>query len=106
MAAYHRVLLIFVDGIGLAPVGPDNPFGRVPMPALEGVLGGPLTVESIGTTLEAHLSAIDANLGVEGLPQSATGQTALFTGDNRRPLQIRIHLPIWMPSKVGLADPR
>ena len=82
MAAYHRVVLIFVDGIGLAPAGPDNPFGRVSMRALEGLLGGPLTVESVGAGAEAHLLAIDANLGVEGLPQSATGQTALFTGVN------------------------
>ena len=88
-----RVLLIFVDGVGLAPAGPDNPLSTSSMPATARLLGGPLTSE----TLEARrslgdgesdgavswtLAALDANLGVDGLPQSATGQTTLFTGRN------------------------
>ncbi len=32
--------------------------------------------------LKSHASSIDARMGVEGLPQSATGQTALMTGVN------------------------
>jgi hypothetical protein len=80
----HRVLFVFLDGIGLAPEGPDNPFGQVPMPRLESLLGGPLVLDGrLGRLGESVLfRALDANLGVPGLPQSATGQTALFTGVN------------------------
>jgi len=78
-----RFLLLFVDGVGLATAGPDNPLSTVPMPALVGALGGGLTIERAGTVRAGlALVALDAALGVDGLPQSATGQTALFTGVN------------------------
>ncbi len=92
-----RVLLLFIDGIGLAAKAPANPFSTVAMPTLESLLGGPLTVETVepatalpdprvvevdGQTLSVLATGIDANLGVDGLPQSATGQTTLFTGVN------------------------
>ncbi len=80
--AYHRFLLLFVDGIGLAPATVDNPFAEAPSPALRELLGGPLTLESVTQRDGLVLAAIDACLGVEGRPQSATGQTALFTGVN------------------------
>ena len=77
-----RVLLVFVDGLGLAAPGPGNPLAVHASPALERLLGGPLVA---GTRVERRgllLRPIDACLGIEGLPQSATGQTALFTGVN------------------------
>ena len=89
-----RILFIFLDGVGLAPAGPDNPLSQVSMPRLAGLLGGPLVLpvnaggpERGGShALLSHdglvLRAVDACLGVPGLPQSATGQTALFTGVN------------------------
>lgn len=91
-----RVLFIFLDGVGLAPAGPDNPLSTVPMPRLRALLGGPLTVEQVSVGQVSNLSdggqvgnlpnivlrSLDACLGVPGLPQSATGQTALFTGVN------------------------
>jgi hypothetical protein len=81
-----RVLLIFVDGVGLAPAADDNPLARVPTPALSGLLGGPLVRETAevppGGAHGAVLVPLDATLEVEGLPQSATGQTTLFTGVN------------------------
>jgi hypothetical protein len=77
-----RFLLLFVDGVGLAPAAAGNPLARVPMPALAAILGGPLTLESVGARPDARLDPLDATLGVPGLPQSATGQTALFTGEN------------------------
>ena len=89
-----RILFIFVDGVGLAPAGPDNPLSQVPMPQLHALLGGPLVLppawrESGDSQRCAILAndgltfrALDACLGVPGLPQSATGQTALFTGVN------------------------
>jgi hypothetical protein len=41
--------------------------------------------------------AIDANLGVSGLPQSGTGQTALLTGENAPELYGR-HFGPWVPT--------
>jgi 2,3-bisphosphoglycerate-independent phosphoglycerate mutase len=57
------------------------------MPHLHDLLGGPLVLDSVGrdggaTGGRVTLRALDACLGVPGLPQSATGQTALFTGVN------------------------
>ena len=89
-----RILLIFVDGVGLAPSGAGNPLSQVPMPHLRALLGGPLVLPADwrrsedgrghGILAEDGLvfRALDACLGVPGLPQSATGQTALFTGVN------------------------
>lgn len=87
------ILLLFVDGIGLAPGGPHNPFTGAAMPCLSHLLGGPLTSEVLAGGDErlvaarpplpaVLLRAIDAGLGVPGLPQSASGQTALLTGEN------------------------
>lgn len=81
-AAQGRVLFIFLDGVGLAPSGPDNPLSRVPMPRLREWLGGPLALDSVGQNGSLSCKALDACLGMPGLPQSATGQTALFTGVN------------------------
>lgn len=78
----HRLLLLFVDGIGLAPAAETNPFATVPTPALAALLGGRLTRERLQRSDGLLLSGLDAQLGVDGLPQSATGQTALFTGEN------------------------
>lgn len=85
-----RILLLFVDGVGLAPAAESNPLATVGMPNLSGLLGGPLTRETCHRLAQGAEGAgdgpvlvpLDAQLGVEGLPQSATGQTALFTGVN------------------------
>ncbi len=83
MQKNRHVLLFFVDGLGLAPAGPDNPWGYLPTANLRSLLPGGLTVASAGLSTElATLSALDTTLGVPGLPQSASGQTALLTGVN------------------------
>lgn len=64
-----RVLLIFVDGVGLREPAVDNPLQPACCPALF----------ELATR---HAVPVDACLGVPGLPQSATGQTTLFTGIN------------------------
>ena len=79
---YHRLLLLFVDGVGLAPAGPDNPFATESAPEIEALLGGALTSESVGCGGGCFLGALDACLGIPGLPQSATGQATLFSGVN------------------------
>ena len=77
-----RVLFVFLDGVGLAPAGPDNPLSTAPMPCLHRLLGGPLVLDAAAQDGLLSLRPVDACLGVPGLPQSATGQTALFTGVN------------------------
>jgi hypothetical protein len=76
------VLFLFVDGIGLAPPGADNPLATAPLPALRALLGGPPTLDLVQRRDGVALVPLDATLGVPGLPQSATGQTSLFTGVN------------------------
>lgn len=74
------VLFLFVDGVGLAPKGPENPFSVPTLPGLAALVGG-LWARDVSGGI-ADLLALDATLGVDGLPQSATGQTTLFTGVN------------------------
>jgi 2,3-bisphosphoglycerate-independent phosphoglycerate mutase len=80
-----KILVLFLDGVGLA--GPDalrNPFSVAEMPVLRGLLEGHSLVADAAPldAQEATLLALDANLGVTGAPQSASGQAALLTGIN------------------------
>ncbi len=81
-----RFLFLFLDGVGLGVDEPaTNPFARAPLPNLAGLLGGRRLVAEGTAPLEAAratLLALDACLGVPGLPQSATGQATLLTGQN------------------------
>ena len=85
-----RFLFLFLDGLGLGPDDPQtNPLACAEMPNLQAVLGGHRllrdSVNGAAQRLEserASLLALDANLGVDGLPQSATGQASLLTGKN------------------------
>lgn len=80
-----RILFLFLDGIGLGENDPaKNPFAVAEMPFLRSLLGGrTLLKESAPFEGErATLLAVDPNLGVSGMPQSATGQTVLLTGVN------------------------
>lgn len=63
------VLMLMVDGFGLPPEGlSSSVYARwCPQEFLR---------------LLAKAAPVDASMGVPGLPQSATGQTALFTGVN------------------------
>lgn len=84
MAGQMRVVLFFIDGLGLAPAGENNPLSTASTPALNRLLGGhDLTRETAGFHGPlATLLPLDASLGVPGYPQSATGQTTLFSGQN------------------------
>lgn len=64
-----KLVYLFIDGVGIAPPSPDNPINPEVCPALCRLIA-------------SHCRPIDANLGVDGLPQSATGQTTMFTGVN------------------------
>ncbi len=75
--------MVFIDGIGLGPAGPDNPLSDE-LPGMARLAGGEAwTSAAAPYDGESHVvRAIDATLGVEGLPQSGTGQATLFTGVN------------------------
>nr|BAL58284.1 hypothetical conserved protein [uncultured Chloroflexota bacterium] len=80
-----RLLFLFLDGLGLGSNDPTrNPLARASMPFLSGLLGGKALVRAAAPYEGkwASLLALDACLGVEGLPQSATGQATLLTGQN------------------------
>ena len=77
--------IFFMDGVGLG--GPDpavNPFVSAAMPNLRDLLGDGWYLAGRGrlTTACASLAPTDANLGVDGRPQSATGQATILTGRN------------------------
>jgi len=77
------VLLLFLDGVGLGEWDPAwNPFVGARTPTLHRLLGQPLAGHDRLELDGALLIPTDATLGVPGLPQSATGQTALLTGLN------------------------
>lgn len=90
-----RILLIFIDGVGIGRPDPArNPLADTLLlsnflpddwqPTGDG--GRPASLPEVvrRTPLPAggRVRAVDASLGVAGLPQSATGQTTLFTGVN------------------------
>jgi hypothetical protein len=80
-----HLLFLFLDGIGLGPDNPEiNPLARAHMPNLKSLLGGQRLLASAAPYHgeQATLLALDASLGVDGLPQSATGQAVLMTGVN------------------------
>jgi hypothetical protein len=78
-----RFLLIFLDGVGL---GPDdvarNAFVAAALPTLAQLIDGRRVTAATSPYhgSRASLVGLDATLGVDGLPQSGTGQTALLTG--------------------------
>jgi hypothetical protein len=80
-----RVLFIFLDGIGLGENNPEtNPFSRARMPNLNRLLEGRSLLKDAAPFHgnKASLLAVDPAVGVDGLPQSATGQAILLTGKN------------------------
>lgn len=106
MSAEPRLLLVFLDGVGLGSRDPAaNPFAAARTPVLSGLLGGPLTAalpgRGEGALVFRHL---DAGLGTGGLPQSATGQSTLLTGENAAARMGRHYGPWPGPTLKRLLD--
>jgi len=81
----RHLLFLFLDGVGLGTDDPEvNPLAASHLPIMSGLLGGQrlLLGSAPLETGRATLLALDATLGVHGLPQSATGQAVLLTGEN------------------------
>ncbi|MFN8412519.1 MAG: hypothetical protein U0Z26_09050 [Anaerolineales bacterium] len=88
-----KILFLFLDGIGLGENNPEiNPFVRASTPYLNSLLGGQPLIKSTAPFDGEYTSllSIDPNLGVKGLPQSATGQAVLLTGINI-PAELNYH---------------
>ncbi|PYS72461.1 MAG: metalloenzyme, partial [Acidobacteria bacterium] len=71
------VLLFFIDGLGIGTRGPENP--------LDNLDATPLAVfqdEEPQSFLDGIVVPTDPRMGVEGRPQSASGQTTILTGIN------------------------
>jgi 2,3-bisphosphoglycerate-independent phosphoglycerate mutase len=89
-----KLLFIFLDGVGLGEDKPEiNPLAGRFMPHLEEILEGHKLIADgnfraiaeencLVNTHWASLLALDACLGIDGLPQSASGQASLLTGKN------------------------
>jgi hypothetical protein len=79
-----RILFIFLDGVGLGDANDGNPFVRASLPTLGRFTQGQPWTRRL-TRIETERATFvptDACLGVEGRPQSATGQAAILTGVN------------------------
>ncbi len=79
-----KVLMIFIDGFGLGEKVENNPYFFARTPFLDDILGGHFLYQDSGLVYGdgAIMVPTDALLGLPGIPQSATGQTTLWTGVN------------------------
>lgn len=78
----NKLIFIFLDGVGLGRDDDLNPLTKASMPTIFNLIGQKLINTTNIVEQNILVKGIDACLGVEGVPQSATGQTALFTGFN------------------------
>lgn len=79
------VITIFIDGLGLGrDVADINPLVVADTPGINSILGGNNLIQKAGKYESELITLIptDSLLDVDGLPQSATGQTAILTGVN------------------------
>lgn len=79
------IFFIFLDGVGLGSPDPKiNPLARANLPHLADLLEGRRLLSGAEpfTGPQASFRSVDATLGVDGVPESATGQAALLTGVN------------------------
>ena len=100
------ILFLFLDGVGLGKNAAGvNPFVAAKTPFLEYLLGGKLTEHLEMKDLSSLVfRALDARLGYEGLPQSATGQTTLLTGKNGAEIMGRHYGPYPGPTLKAVLD--
>ncbi len=82
------LVLLFVDGLG---VGKENPEIN-PCIQSDSLLSNYFSGDGLHHTDGMHCVPLDAGLDVPGLPQSATGQTALLSGVNASK-RLGRHLP-------------
>jgi hypothetical protein len=95
-----RVLLVFVDGVGLGSNDARVNALVEGMPRLSALLGAPPVLSaSPHSSSYASLVPLDATLGVIGLPQSGTGQAVVLTGEDAIRMHGR-HFGPWVPTRL------
>lgn len=102
MTSQRQLLFIFLDGVGIGEEDAGvNPFARAALPTLHRLLGGhlPWLDRPVVRVPGAVAFPLDATLGVDGTPQSGTGQAALLTGANAPRLHGR-HFGPWTPVRL------
>jgi len=84
MRQLPHFLFLFLDGVGIGDENPEvNPFFSADLKNFKEIFGGIPSRENLFIEKDsAFIQPCDALLGVEGLPQSGTGQVTLFTGVN------------------------
>jgi phosphopentomutase len=80
----QSTLLIFLDGVGIGENNSDkNPFFQKQFKFFEQIFAQTPCLECQEFfTVNKYLFPSDANMGIDGLPQSGTGQTSIFCGVN------------------------
>jgi 2,3-bisphosphoglycerate-independent phosphoglycerate mutase len=78
MTTDSSVLLIFIDGLGIGDRLENNPLSFLDSPKPIGWFRG----EDSNNFSDGVMVSTDPRLGVEGRPQSASGQTTILTGVN------------------------
>jgi len=76
--------MVFLDGVGIGKMDNQfNPFFKFGFKTFENIFGNIPSLDNQRFTNGTHyLFPTDATLGIEGLPQSGTGQASLFCGFN------------------------
>lgn len=80
----RHILLLFLDGVGVGKKDYEwNPFFKYGFQTFQKLFGEIPCAENYSLANgKIFLTAVDALMGVEGLPQSGTGQTSIFCGVN------------------------
>ncbi len=86
----EKLFVLFIDGIGLAEKSERNPVCRLFRNETDNF--GLQQIDSPHFFSQSVLCPLDATLNIKGEPQSATGQTAIFTGINAAE-HLGYHLP-------------
>lgn len=76
--------MIFIDGVGIGKKDyQSNPFFKYGFKSFSEIFGSVPSLDNpIIIKNDRYIFPVDANLGVDGLPQSGTGQTSIFCGIN------------------------
>ena len=96
--------MIFIDGVGIGKKDfKFNPFFKKGFNTFTSLFGSCPSLENqLLVGANKYLFAVDANLGVKGLPQSGTGQASLFCGINVAKPAGRHYGPFPLTSTVQL----
>ena len=85
-----KLFVLFIDGIGLTEKSDLNPVCKLFENETDGF--GLQKIDKSRNFSKSLLCSLDATLNIKGEPQSATGQTTIFTGVNAAQ-QLGYHLP-------------